>query len=151
MRLKNMKFNTICKLSCGLIVVIMLYGVGMIPMLPMIKIQSQSLCSSNIPIQSITLSLDGKFVLATWNHGQARMWNIKTGQVVQTFVQDSYPNEIILNATISSNNKYVLTASQIQAILWDAISGRKLQTFSVNTLNPFAIPLAFFPNNKDIL
>src|SRR5258708_2725264 len=93
-------------------------------------------CHANTPIRSLILSPDGKFLLGTWNAGTARLWDFKTGAVVQTFSLDS--KALINKVTFSPDGKYVLASvhedgdpAKDVATLWDANTGKKVRTFTI--------------------
>ncbi len=47
-----------------------------------------SACEANTYILSIAFSPDDEYVLATWNIGEARMWDARTGLLLRTFTDD---------------------------------------------------------------
>src|SRR5258708_17731856 len=113
--------------------------------------QSSQPCHANWRINSIALSPDGQYLLASWNLGTARMWNLKTGAVLHTFLvaQDSIVDRVVF----SPDGKYVLTSIENGlATLWDTQTGAKVRTFGTIRLPPSFGPLAaFLPDAKHIL
>ena len=88
-------------------------------------------------VTSVALSADGRRVLTGSKDGTAVLWDADTGKPLQTFKHD----DPVRSVALSADAKRLLTAaepnpslfgrprSDHEAILWDAESGKPLQTF----------------------
>ncbi len=84
-------------------------------------------CGGNAWIYSVALSPDGKSVLAGWDPDVARLWDLKTGAVLQDFVHNTH--SAIYSVAFSPDGKSVLTGVWGEAALWDVRTGARLRTF----------------------
>jgi WD40 repeat protein len=94
-------------------------------------------------------SSDSKYVLANWNQGTARLWEISTGRSINTFRQGM---DDITSVSLSRDNKYVLTASDREAVLWNIATGAKLRSFKHNN-DDFGMGMSaqFLLNDKYVM
>ncbi len=97
-------------------------------------------------------SPDGRFVLTTSGDGTARIWEVTTGQVLQTFY---HPDGVeVSSAVYSPDQRFVLTAdSDSKARLWEANSGLLFQILDTNSIESqiSLTSAAFSPNGQHIL
>jgi WD40 repeat protein len=91
-------------------------------------------------VNGLALSADGKYVLAGTSDDVAFLWDARTGAKLRTFegharkmigaAQEAGPGAV----AFGSDGRHVLTGSVDQtAILWDATTAAKLQTFKGHT------------------
>jgi WD40 repeat protein len=73
------------------------------------------------PVTSVALSVDGKYLLTTSADLPANLWDVSTGKVLRTFTGRTM--------AMSRNGKYLLMGDGTTSILWDTVSGKKIQTF----------------------
>jgi WD40 repeat protein len=102
--------------------------------------------NSTTEVSSVALSPDGRRLL-TGHKGETRIWDIDSGQVLQTFRGDHW----VTSVAFSPTGKFVLT----QTIdgdgwfgLWDSTSGKHLRTFRTRTAPNAA---TFSPNGMNVL
>jgi WD40 repeat protein len=101
-------------------------------------------------IHQVEFSPDGKSVLAIWEPGTARMWDINTGAVIHTF--GAKGNLYTGSATFSPNGKYVLVGEAGAATLWDAATGAKLRTFPRKVMdNTYSTHARFSPDGNYVV
>ena len=78
-------------------------------------------------VEAISLSADGQYVLSSSYDGIMNLWDVATGQRVQTFRGDTDPLETV---SLSGDGKYALSGNRDGTIkLWDAFNGQRLRTF----------------------
>lgn len=90
--------------------------------------EDQSSCSVKDPILQIAFSPDGKYVVANWKSGTARLWEVETGKVIRDF--PTLPDATfgpVDGITFSPDGKYLLTLSWAEtAIVSEVATGRPL-------------------------
>jgi transcriptional regulator with XRE-family HTH domain len=73
------------------------------------------------------ISPDGQYLLTASEDRTARLWDVATGQTIQTFV--GHTDHLVV-ADFSPDGKYVVTSSADNtARLWDVATGQTIQTF----------------------
>jgi WD40 repeat protein len=89
-------------------------------------------------------SSDGRTVLTGGREGKARLWDVATGEELQSFQGEAW----ITHASVSSDNRNVLTVSILDdktaVQLWDKPSGKQL-----GRISPLAGNLVFGLNSAD--
>ena len=83
-------------------------------------------------VNSACYSPDDRYVLTANDDGSARLWDAKTGELVQTFGGKDGHVDRVTCAVFSPDGKYVLTGGGDKdktAILWDAATGKRLQLY----------------------
>ncbi len=85
-------------------------------------------CSAQIAIVNAEFSPDNKYFVASWALGSARLWDLTTGKILHTFV-DEQQKGLMMRVAFSRDGKYVETGGTSQAILWDTISGNRDHVF----------------------
>lgn len=81
---------------------------------------------SEPPIKSVCMSLDGNYVLSGSSSNILRLWNIETGECLQTF---SGHTKAVESVCLSSDNNYAISGSLDGTIKrWDVQTGECLQT-----------------------
>ena len=94
-------------------------------------------------------SPDGKYILSgdSGDSYAARLWDVSTGQDVQTFMGHS---SWVYSAAFSSDGKFAVTGSlDNTAILWNINTGEEILTFRGHSNSVRVV--AFSPDNKYIL
>ncbi len=106
-------------------------------------------CGTYQYILGVAFSPDGKSILAGWKPGVARLWDLKTGYVLQTFrsAGDTFTSSV----AFSPDGKYVLTGNDGEAVLWDIRMGAKVRTFPHNFDDPFGAEASFSSDGKFVL
>jgi WD40 repeat protein len=83
-------------------------------------------------VHSMTLSKDNQRILTGSSDNRARLWEVESGKLLQTF--DSGPHSgpfASVAVALSSDGKQVLTGSSNRtAVLWDVESGRPRRSFN---------------------
>jgi WD40 repeat protein len=98
-------------------------------------------------VYAAEFSSDGKRAVTASLDGTARLWDLASGQVVQTFVGHIGG---VVAAALSPDGQYVLTGgNDTTARLWDAATGRQIRVFVGHTAGLTAV--AFSPDGKTIL
>ena len=105
-------------------------------------------CQANATIWSIALSPDNQYVLASWNGGESRLWDIKTGKVVRIWPQNG---DEVTSVGFSPDGKSAFTASRGGVVIWDVGTGDKLKVFNLTADNIDGVDAAFVENGKQIL
>ncbi len=82
----------------------------------------------------MAFSPDGKKVLTGFNFDEtAKLWDIATGEILQTFATQS---SSIISVAFSSDGSQILTGgagSDNSAKLWDVVTGDVIRTFPIQT------------------
>ena len=82
-------------------------------------------------LRKVTFSPDGKYVLTASLDKTAKLWDVNTGNVLQTFTGHTAQ---VNSVAFSPDGKYVLTGSRDKtARLWDVQSGNKVREFTGHT------------------
>ncbi len=98
-------------------------------------------------VNSVAFSPDGKSALTGSSDNTARLWELGSGQILQTFSGHTGP---VNSVAFSPDGKTALTGGDDKtARLWDAANGHLLRTFSGHTDKVFAV--AFSPDGKTVL
>lgn len=72
-----------------------------------------------------TFSPDGKYILTSSDDGNARMWEVSTGQLIQVYQHEKGG---MSSVAFSPDGKYILTAGHEKIVyLWDVESGKQLR------------------------
>lgn len=78
-------------------------------------------------MNAVAFSPDGKLLITAGRDNEARLWDVKSGHLRDTFIGHT---SWIWNAVFSPDSKYVLTASQDRtARLWNIATRRTLRVF----------------------
>ena len=97
-------------------------------------------------IYSVCFSPDGNYGLSGSLDNTLRLWDIKTGKEITTFVDGN----AVLSVSYSKNGKFALSGSEYGTVkLWDVKSGKLLKTFRGHTSNVTSV--CFSPDNKYVL
>jgi len=90
--------------------------------------------SSGGDVYSVSYSNDGTMLLTSGIGNTAKLWDAKTGELIQTFRGDG---SVIQTARISPDGKFVLTGATPSRIaqLWDTQTGKEIRQFSVANWN----------------
>lgn len=79
------------------------------------------------PVNAVAFSPDGKLLITAGRDNEARLWDVKSGHLRDTFIGHT---SWIWNAVFSPDGNYVLTASQDRtARLWNIATRRTLRVF----------------------
>ena len=95
-------------------------------------------------IYSVSYSQDGALLLTTGIDKTAKLWNAKTGELVQVFRVDGSTTgfgSANRTAALSPDGKYVLTSSgqDRAARLWDVQTGEEIRQFPISHWNSHAV------------
>src|SRR5579859_551284 len=63
-------------------------------------------CGTNTRINEAVFSPDSKSILSTWSPGQARLWDVQSGNYLRSFTNPS--NFLFYHVAFSPNGQYVL-------------------------------------------
>ena len=78
------------------------------------------------PVNSVSLSQDGRRVLTAADDGQARVWDLRSGRLLSTCVHSVKVNK----ATFADEDRLVLTSSQGGSFhLWDSVESKVVLEF----------------------
>jgi WD40 repeat protein len=88
---------------------------------------------SNEWLNSLQLSPDGNSILANWNPGEARIWDIKTGELIKSFSTKVDADTDYTNVAFSPNGKQIAIGVPLTATVWDVGSGSLINTFPRDT------------------
>lgn len=84
-------------------------------------------------VLACAFSLNGRNILTGSKDGTARLWDIETGQELQSFAGEGW----ITTLALSSDNRRVLTVGKTDeetiVQLWDETTGKELQRFSIHS------------------
>lgn len=103
--------------------------------------------------RSVVFSPDGKLLLAGGFDKTVTAWNVKTGQLVKTYIGLKSTGRAgrINNIAISPQGTVVAAGGESKAgtvWLWDAQTGALLNTLALTGSNPFIRGLSFSPDGK---
>jgi WD40 repeat protein len=107
-------------------------------------------CEANTNIRSIAFSPDNQYVLASWNLGESRLWDIKTGKVAKTWIQSS-DSHAIHSVGFSQDGKSAFTAAATNVVIWDVASGNKQQILNLNAEFIDGIDATFVDDGRQII
>ncbi len=77
-------------------------------------------------------SPDEQHVLAIHSPGPMRLYNTKTGELVQTYSTD----KPVTNITFSPDGKYIAAGLEDRAVLFDVVTGQELKSYARSRENP---------------
>jgi hypothetical protein len=102
-------------------------------------------------IYGFTFSLDGEYLGAPWQPHSIRIWNAKTGARVTTLTDGRITD--VEQIAFSPDNRYVITGGPAGVLmLWEIVSGKKLQTFISQKYKRGDIrSMQFSPDGQSIL
>ena len=103
--------------------------------------------SSTLGALDVEFSPDGKWLLGGYFDNTARLWDVQTGKLLQTFRRHT---DLVNGVAFSPDGKWVLTASfDRTARLWDAVTGEQVQVFKGHASQVYTV--AFSPDGKQVL
>ncbi|KOR27296.1 hypothetical protein TI05_19345, partial [Achromatium sp. WMS3] len=79
-------------------------------------------------VHSVAFSPDGKFVISGNGDATIKLWDVKTGKKLRTFIGHSDP---VISTVLSSDGNFILSANN-SIKLWEVATGRELRTFAAN-------------------
>ncbi len=107
-------------------------------------------CEANTSIRGIAFSPDNQYVLTSWNLGESRLWDIKTGKAVKTWTQP--PEQHAIDSVgFSPDGKSALTATDTNVTIWDVATGNKQQTLNLTADNRDGVDAIFAADGKQVI
>ncbi len=107
--------------------------------------QIQTLLGHEYTIESLDFSPDGRLVVTAADDGSVRTWLTSTGQQVRSIEDFKDTNWVV---RFSPNGQYLLLGGDNGIGLWNAASGEKIRSY---TLNKSIYAAAFSPDGKLLL
>jgi len=107
-------------------------------------------CEAMATIRGFALSPDNQYMLASWNPGEANLWDIKTGNVVRTWTQPS-DSHAIHSVGFSPNGKFAFTAAATNVVVWDVATGSKQQILNLNAEFIDGVDATFVDDGRQII
>lgn len=112
--------------------------------------ESQGGCSSQTWIKQIAFSPDGKYIVANWQLGVARLWEAATGVMIHEFFVANY--DPLGPVAFSPDGRYLLTAGSTDlAIIWDISTGKEIQRFTADWTTFGGIRSGIFSSDSKFL
>eukprot|EP00178_Gracilaria_changii_P014502 TRINITY_DN40866_c0_g1_i1.p1 TRINITY_DN40866_c0_g1~~TRINITY_DN40866_c0_g1_i1.p1 ORF type:complete len:327 (+),score=30.22 TRINITY_DN40866_c0_g1_i1:1168-2148(+) len=111
------------------------------------RLLKHSLPGHGIDIQSVDVSANSRFIASGADDNTVRLWNLETGEIINTLSQKYGPSDWVTSVAISPCSQLVAAASydQINRV-WDVETNQLLRHFQAHTDK--ALCIAFSPNGR---
>jgi WD40 repeat protein len=100
-------------------------------------------------VYSLAYSPDGRFLASGSEHGELRLWDAATGELVRSFMGVGVGGGPPVRAIAFSPDGELLALDMDRAGLWQVATGRRLRDLEFNGFVPMS--LAFSPDGKEIV
>ncbi|MCP4348119.1 MAG: hypothetical protein GY795_21665, partial [Desulfobacterales bacterium] len=82
----------------------------------------------SLGVNSVVISLDGKYIISGSYDNTVRLWDAATGKEIRTF---SGHQDSVLSVSLSSDGRTLVSGSYDNTVrLWDAATGKEIRAFS---------------------
>ena len=145
----NQKFRLAAAIIIGLVVSTTPQNINAgTPVFPG-RLLSKPSCEANGTINSITFSPDNHYILTSWNDGEARVWDIKTGKVVKILAQA--PVDVAISSVgFSPDDKIAFTANRNNVVIWDVATWTERQVLNLTSDGSEGVEATFINGGQQI-
>ncbi|WP_198264628.1 WD40 repeat domain-containing protein [sulfur-oxidizing endosymbiont of Gigantopelta aegis] len=102
-------------------------------------------------ISSVALSADGRYALSGSDDGNARLWDLETGELKYTWPHQSKSSKVlkVSKVALSPDGQYAMTNGASDGVyIWDTQSGK--QVHRLNKIRATVASAVFSPDSKTI-
>lgn len=101
-------------------------------------------------IYSVDSSANGRFIISGSGDKKAKLWNLETGELLNTLGADYGPKDGITSVSVSPTSQHVAAGSLDKVVrVWDVETGRLVRQFEGHSDSVYSV--AFSPDGRMLL